>query len=99
MAKPKPNITGLLARTENAELPPADNSDLDNGEIRPVGVGLSRGEREALDQMAAEMDIARNALLRFAIRWFIVQYRAGLINPEEHEEPPQPQKRKLRLPR
>lgn len=88
---------GILKRTEGSQ-PPADNSDLSQGNIRALGIGLSEGERNALTAIAEELGIARNALGRFALRWFILQYRAGNIDlASEIQEPPPPKKR-IRLP-
>lgn len=74
---------------------PADNSDIDQGNIKPVGVGLTAGEIAAIDAIAQEKELTRNALLRFAVRRFIIEYRAGKINLET--EAPPPPKRKLKM--
>jgi hypothetical protein len=51
-----------------------------------------------LDELAAENGLTRNALLHFAVRKFLIDYRAGEIDLKPMiEEPPVP-KRKLRLP-
>lgn len=96
MAK-KQNLTDIFAKTEPSESQ-ADNSDLDEGNIRATGIGLRAGELRALDDMAARLGIARNALLRFAVRWFIVQYRTGKVDPGQYLEEPPPPKKTLRLP-
>lgn len=60
----------------------------------PVGVGLKGSEVGQLDDIARELGIARNALMRFALRYFIAQYRAGAVTvPVEREE-----KRRVRMP-
>lgn len=96
MAK-KPDLTGILARTETTARP-ADNSDLDDGNIQPLGVGLRAGEIAALGAIADEIGTSRNRLLRFALRWFIKEYRAGRVDPSEYLEEAQPVKKSLRLP-
>lgn len=97
MAK-KP-LGDLFAKTEQPASSPADNSDLETGNIRPLGVGLRAGEVAALDAITAELGgIARNALLRFAVRWFILQYRAGKVDLSGFVEEPPPPKRKLKMP-
>lgn len=95
MAK-KDEPLGIFTKTEKpAEATPsptqADNSDLDTGPILPSGVGLRQGEVEALKQIAAAYDISRNALLRYAARRLILDYRAGKLDlsglvekPPEH---------------
>lgn len=97
MAK-KPDLTGLLQRTDKAPTAQADNSDLDAGIIRPLGVGITSGERDALGEIAAEYELSRNALLRFALRWFILEYRAGRVDIKSHIEQPPPANKKIRLP-
>lgn len=80
MAK-KPDYTNLMAKTEGeAGSNTADNSDLDEGNIKPMGVGLKGGELEAINAIAAKHKMTRNSLLRYAVRWFIVQYRAGNVD-------------------
>lgn len=84
MAKSKDKELGtgeLFRKTEppKEEPPPADNSDL-VGRIYPVGVGLTAGEVRALDAIGVRYDVARNALIRFATRKFIIDFRAGLID-------------------
>lgn len=99
MAKSKQNLDNLFARTTGgAAARASDNSDLNQGNIKPLGVGLSEGERSALDGIAGEHGISRNSLLRFAIRWFIVQYRAGDIDLTSMIETPPPPKKRLGLP-
>jgi hypothetical protein len=104
MAK-KPDLSNIFAKTEGKGQ--ADLSDLDEGNIRPTGVGLREGEISALDDIGRELGglmdaepIARNALMRIATRRFIAAVRAGDITLEElaeyfdRPEKPQP---KLRL--
>ena len=76
----------------------ADNSDLDTGKITPVGTGLKEGEKQALKAIAEQNDLTLNALMRFALRRFIVDVRAGRINLAAEEATPEPVKKKLRLP-
>lgn len=99
MAK-KPLINpDMFART-TPEPPPADNSDLEEGNIRPVGVGLRAGEVQALDNIAAELGgIPRNQLMRFAVRWFILQFRAGKVDLSGFVKEPPPPKKRLEMPK
>jgi len=82
MAKGKLDYSSVLAKTERPEVgQEADNSDLDEGVIKPMGVGLRTGELAALQEIVdANRGVTRNFLLRYAIRWFIVEYRAGNID-------------------
>lgn len=69
---------------------PADNSDLRRGRIIPSGVGLSEGERDALDAISDRYDIARNALIRYAVRRFLIEYRQGNIDLAGLADKPRP---------
>ncbi len=77
---------------------PADNSDLNGGKIAPVGVGLMTGEKQALRELAEAQGLTLNALMRFALRRFIVDVRAGKIDLEAEQAEPEPQKKRLKLP-
>lgn len=96
MAK-KQDLTNILAKTEPAA-PPADNSDLDEGNIQTTGIGLREGEIKALDTIAGSLELSRNAVMRFAVRWFLLQHRAGKIDLSEFIEQPPPPKKQLRYP-
>ena len=98
MAK-KPKID-VFGRTEPAADQAAvdDNSDLDDGRIEAMGLGLSTGEVSAIEAIASEHEITRNATLRFAVRWFIKAYRAGQVDIAGFIEKPPPPKKKLRMP-
>ena len=102
MAEKKVNLN-IFAKTETlpgqeTEAGP-DISDLDAGVIHASGVGLKTGELAALNDIADKLGIARNALMRFAIRWFIYNYRAGVIDMTRFVEQPPPPKKVLRMPK
>ena len=91
---------GIFSRTGSApsvKAQPADNSDL-SGSIKPVGVGITAGEKEALKTIAESNELTLNALMRFALRRFIVQVRAGEIDLEAEQAEPEPVKKRLKLP-
>ncbi len=104
MAKKQSSLDDIFKRTEPGAPPELrsggqeDLSDFDAGTIHSTGVGLRMGEIEALDQIAAELGISRNALLHYAVRWFLVQHRRGLIDLAGAVEIPPPPKKRLRLP-
>lgn len=91
---------GILSSTRSAPIAKAQpgNQDLDLGKISPVGVGLKQGEKNALMTIAAEQGLTLNALMRFALRDFIVKVRAGSIDLEQSKAEPEPQKPRLKLP-
>ena len=94
--KQTPSMSNIFQKTEPGPAP-ADNSDINQGNIKPVGVGLTAGEISAIDTIGEQNQLTRNALLRFAARRFIIEYRAGRINLET--EAPPPPKRKLKMPK
>lgn len=98
MAKKQQDLSNIFLKTETAAQPTADYSDLEQGNIHATGVGLRAGEIAALDQLAGSLGVARNKLMRFAIRYFLVQQRQGKVNPAEYLEEPPPPKKDLRLP-
>ena len=65
------------------------------GRTIPVGVGLKEAEVAELDKIVEKLDITRNALMRYAIRYFLSQYSAGEIKLDV-EEPEV--KKKLKMP-
>lgn len=99
MAKPKQDfgLTNPLAKTEPAPAP-ADNSDLDTGRILATGVGLTEGELAAIETIAGSHDITRNAVLRFSVRWFIKQYRAGKVDLSGFVKEPKVPRKHLEMP-
>ena len=63
-----------------------------------MGVGLTAGEKEALKTIAESNELTLNALMRFALRRFIVEVRSGKIDLEAEQAEPEPQKKRLKLP-
>ena len=97
MAK-KITTTGIFSKTEPAApVPAGDLSDLDRGRIIAQGVGLSEGELDALQALAGQLGVKRNALMRFAIRRFLQQVLAGEIDLAKFVESV-PASNRLRLP-
>lgn len=57
------------------------------GRTLSIGVGLKESEVDLLDAIAGELGIARNALLRYLVRYGLAQYRAGRLEiPVRREE-------------
>jgi hypothetical protein len=94
----KPDMSNLFAKTEPEQAGSPDNSDLDSGLIRSIGIGLRQGEVSAIDGLAESLEVTRNQLLRYAVRWFLLEYRAGRVSLAGNIEEPPPPKKKLRLP-
>ena len=68
------------------------------GPIKSVTVGLRRSELEMVEDIAEEHEIARNALLRYAVRYFLTEYAAGRVDLAAHIEAPPPPKKRLVMP-
>lgn len=92
--KPKLNVFSKTEAT-TPQGQPIDLTDLDKGNIQQTGVGLREGEMLALSQIGDELGgVARNALIRYAVRMLIHEYRAGRLDlAGEVETPPPPKKR------
>lgn len=50
--------------------------------VRSVGVTLRQSELDALAEFAADLDVSRNALMRWLIRHGLSELRAGTLNVE-----------------
>ena len=98
-AKKTVNLDSIFAKTEPQPQQESPNADLDSGNIRPSGVGLKGGEIKALDDIAAVFGLSRNALLHFAARRLILDYRAGRLDLSELVEIPPANKNRLRMPK
>ena len=83
----------VFSKTEPA---PA-GGDLDRGRIISQGVGLTEGELDALQALAAQLGVKRNGLMRFAIRRFLLQVLAGEIDLAQFVESV-PASNRLKLP-
>jgi hypothetical protein len=94
MARQTPNLNSVLARTTPQEEYNLD--DLNRGPVKSTSCGLNQGEVDALDRIAALEGFKRNALMRYAVRRFLVDYLQGEI--ELQAEPPEPTQRKLLMP-
>jgi len=76
-----------------------DTTDLDQGLVRPTSAGLTQGTIDALDAIGAEYECSRGALMKLAIRLFLIDYRAGNIDVDQYFREPPPPKKKLVLPK
>jgi len=89
----------IFKPTERAPGKEVDVKDLDRGNIRATGVGLRQGEIDALDAIGQNLGgISRNALIRFSVRRFLLDYRAGKVDMSGYVKEPEPPKPSLRFP-
>lgn len=95
------NILGTSNKTQ-AQSRPASASEAEvpaTGRTITTGVGLKESELALIDQIVDKSDreIARNAILRYAVRYFLKAYLSGQVDPLKDVETPKP-KKKLRMP-
>lgn len=50
------------------------------GKAVTCGVGLRQSEADEIDRLAKQLGVARNAMLRFAVRHFLVRVQSGEID-------------------
>jgi hypothetical protein len=72
--------------------------DLTEGPTRSISVGLHEGELKVIDEIAEDLNVTRNNLMRFFMRWSVKSYLSGEINLEGYLEEPPPTKKILRIP-
>ncbi len=102
MGTPSQKHVFVHLQEDRTERRPAGNDDgcRSRAQDRPhcsVGVGLKEGEVAELDRIVEDLDITRNALMRYAIRYFLTQYNAGSVNLAKDVESPETKKR-LKMP-
>jgi hypothetical protein len=81
--------------TEPTELPVGapEHDAPATGRTVATGIGLKESELRELDQIATETNLARNSLMRLAIRRFIQDWRAGRVDLAEYTKAPSTKKR------
>ena len=95
----KSGLDDVFKKTEQEPGAEVDVSDLDRGNIQSTGVGLRKGEIEALDAIGSSLGgISRNALIRWSVRNFLMQYRAGEVDLSDFLKPAPEPKPTLRFP-
>lgn len=86
MAKSKGKLSEIFKSTERkAPAPPAAGAARQDvapasGRTVSVGVGLKESEVVELDQLAAGVDVKRNALMGWVLRRFLADVRAGRLD-------------------
>jgi hypothetical protein len=96
MAKRKADLNQIFKSTEPGSKTAADAVPA-TGRTISVGVGLKTSEVDMLDEIADDLGVSRNALMRYALRHFLTQYVTGEISLAEDVEAPEPKKR-LKMP-
>lgn len=96
MAKQQPDLSALFRPTE-APQPPAEaeaSPELASDRTLPIGVGLKQSELRDLDRIAGDLGIARNALMRWGLLFFLREYRAGRVAIDVETE----ERRRVKMP-
>lgn len=63
-----------------------------------TGVGLKQSEMDLIDAYAARYGVARNALMRFATRFFLQALESGALELDQYIEAPPPPPKRLNMP-
>ena len=78
-------LTDLFAKTEGGG--PVDvNAVPAEGYTRSTSVGLRQSEIDILDHIAEAEGVARNAIMRYLLRWAMAEYAAGRLTIPTSEE-------------
>ena len=74
MSKKPQDLSGIFDKTEpEAPVIPA------TGRTIPTSVGLKESELAMINAIAEENQVARNAIMRFGLRYFLEHYQAGAV--------------------
>ena len=65
-------LNSIFAKTEKPQ-----KEETKKDLIKPTTFGIAQSEREALQEIADKSGVARNAVGRYAIQYFLKQYAAG----------------------
>ena len=79
----KAAVEGLFTKTEETEGEAAVPAE---GYTRSTSVGLKESEIAILDAIAEAEGVARNAVMRYMLRWAMAEYRAGRLAIPTAEE-------------
>lgn len=80
MAKRRASIDpNLFAKTEGEPSQTPEESIPADGYTRPISVGMKESELAILDDIAQQEGIARNAVMRYFLRWAMAEYQAGRL--------------------
>lgn len=90
MAKRATISNNVFAKTEPGPAAGGEDDVPATGRTMPTAVGLKESEIELLDQVAAKHGIARNAVMRWALRWFLKEYLHGRVPLAEAVKKPDP---------
>lgn len=96
MAKRQTGLDNIFKKTESGITTPTAEVP-STGRTLSVGVGLKESEVALLDEIAKELDVTRNALMRYGLRYFLGQLQAGKLDMAKDVQEPEMKKR-LKMP-
>jgi len=96
MAKRQTNLDSIFKKTEGSTTSPTQEVPA-KGRTLSVGVGLKESEVALLDEIADELGVTRNALMRYGLRYFLRQLQTGALDLAKDVQEPEMKKR-LKMP-
>lgn len=84
--KQQPDLTNILARTEQPQPEQAQEQPIDK--MQAVGVALKSSEWQRLGAIAQELGIKRHVLAQYVLRDFITRYDRGEVKTETKKSLP-----------
>jgi hypothetical protein len=96
MAKRQTNLDNIFKKTEGSTASSTQEVPA-KGRTLSVGVGLKESEVALLDEIADELGVTRNALMRYGLRYFLRQLQAGTLDLAKDVQEPEMKKR-LKMP-
>lgn len=96
MAKRQTNLDNIFKKTEGSTASPTQEVPA-KGRTLSVGVGLKESEVALLDEIADELGVTRNALMRYGLRYFLRQLQTGTLDLAKDVQEPEMKKR-LKMP-
>jgi hypothetical protein len=97
MAKTQANLDNIFKKTERGTATGSKKEIPATGRTVSVGVGLKESEVALLDEIAKELDVTRNAIMRYGLRYFLSQIQAGSLDMTKDVQEPELKKR-LKMP-
>jgi hypothetical protein len=84
----------IFDKTEPDAVPAEELVDVPaQGRTVPTSVGLKESEVALLDDIAGKHRLARNAVMRWGLRFFLRAYLVGEVNLDDSIDTPEPRRR------
>ncbi len=76
----------------------AGRFDLDQAPTVATGLGIRKGELNAIETISGELGVTKNKFMRWCLRYVIQEYEAGRLDLKKWLEVPPEPKNDLRMP-